>query len=171
MRYFMCLACALVLAACIPATPPATDLLPTVSTANVVEGQTLVQYQRSLKTGVTDLRDHPAEAQLLKLIDDAHVCYEAIPGTVVRVYADKRLPLMSGFVAVADRHDLTDTMQFSSCAALAAQSLALQPTFALCSQSYTLPRDGTQYEVAYIALSQTMCDAFCARLPGCTAQH
>jgi hypothetical protein len=171
MHYLICLTCVLVLVACTPATPPAVDLLPTVPTANVVQGQTLVQYQRSLQTGIVDLRDHPAEAQLLKIIDDARACYEAIAGTTVRVYADKRLPLMSGFIVIANRQDLTDTTQFSSCLAQGAQSPVSQPTFALCSHSYTMPRGDAQYEVAYLALSQTMCDAFCAKLPGCTAPH
>ena len=136
----ICLVCVLALAACTPAVPSAADLLPVVPTANVVEGQTLVQFQRSSPTGITDLNAHPAEAELLKIVDDAHTCYEAINGTAVRVYADKRLPLMSGFIAIADRRDLTDTTQFSSCLTQAVQPPALQPTFALCSHSYTMSR-------------------------------
>jgi len=165
------LLCVFVLAACTPTAPPAADLLPTVPTANVVQDQTLAQYQRSLQTGIIGLREHPAEAQLLTLIDDAHACYKAIAGTSVRIYADKRLPLMSGFIAIANRHDQIDPTPFSSCLAQGTQSPALQPTFALCSYSYTLTRGDTQYDVAYLALSQAMCTAFCARLPGCTAQQ
>ncbi|HTP11843.1 MAG TPA: hypothetical protein VMP08_26495 [Anaerolineae bacterium] len=171
MRHFICLMCVLVLAACTPVAPPAADLLPVVPTANVVEGQTLLQYQRSLKTGIADLREHPAEAQLLNVIDEAQACYKTIAGTTVRVYADKRLPLMSGFIAIANRRDLTDTAQFSRCAASAAQSPVPLPTFALCSHSYTMLRGDIEYEVAYVALSQTMCDTFCAKLPGCAAHY
>jgi hypothetical protein len=171
MRHLMCLTCLLVLVACAPAAPRAVDLLPTVPTANVVEGQTLVEYLRSFQQGIVELRTHPAETQLLKIVDDVRACYAAINGVAVRAYADKRLPLMSGVIAIVNRRDLADMTQFSGCLAQADQSLVLQPTFALCSHSYTLPRADAQYEVAYLALSQNMCAALCARLPGCTAHR
>lgn len=171
MRHLVCLTAVAVLVACAPPVPSAADLLPIVPTADIVEGQTLIQYHRSRPAGAVDLQVHPAEAQLLQLIDDVYACYQNVGGTAMRRYADKRLPLMSGFIVIANRRDLDNTTQFNGCLAQAAQSPMLQPTFALCSYSYTMPRGDAQFEVAYLALSQTMCKAFCARLSGCTTQR
>jgi hypothetical protein len=164
-RRFIILNIVLLLTACAPAGPRATELLPTVTTAQTVEGK-LADFLRSSKEGLVMLRTHPAETDLIDLIDRAQSCYQQIEGVATRAYSDNRLPLMAGIAVITDRA-ATDQGQLDRCLALSQQTFPAKPTFELCSQAYTTTLGSREFYLAYMALSPNMCQILCDHLSNC----
>jgi hypothetical protein len=156
----------LLLSACAPAGPRATELLPTVKTAQVVDGK-LSDFMRASKDGVMMLRTHSAETDLIGIIDQGRACYQQIEGVATQAYSDRRLPLMSGIVVVADL-TTTDRAALDRCFALSQQTLASKPTYELCAQAYTTTVGTQEFYAAYVALPPNMCQILCTQLPNCT---
>lgn len=157
----------LLLAACASTGPRATELLPTVDTAQVVENK-LADYMRSSKVGVVTLGAHPAETDLIDIIDAAWACYQQIDGIATQAYSDKRLPLMLGIVVIADL-TATDRAALDRCFAMGQQTITSKPTYERCSQAYTTTVGSKEFYAAYLALAPNMCTILCAHLPNCTS--
>jgi len=164
-RSTIALSLMLLMIGCRPASPRATELLPTLSTAQSVEGK-LADYVRSFGEGLVMLRTHPAEMDLLDLIDQERACYQQIAGVATRAYSDHRLPLMAGFVVIADLTS-TDRPTFDLCYALSQQTPASKPTYEPCSQAYTTTLGSAEFYVSYVALSPNMCKTLCDHLSNC----
>jgi hypothetical protein len=166
-RRLIILSIVLLLAACAPAGPRAAELLPTVDTAQIVEGK-LADYMRSSKVGVVTLGAHPAETDLIDVIDQAWACYQQIDGVATQAYSDKRLPLMLGVVFIADLTS-SDRAALDRCFAMGQQTIAGKPTYERCAQAYTTTVGAKEFYAAYLALAPNMCTILCAHLPSCTA--
>jgi hypothetical protein len=164
-RHFIILPIVL-LVACASAGPRAAELLPTVETAQVVDGQ-LADYMRSSKVGVVTLGAHPAETDLIDVIDQAWACYQQIDGVATQAYSDKRLPLMLGIVVIADLSN-GDRAALDRCFTLGQQTIAGKPTYERCAQAYTTTVGTKEFYAAYLALPPNMCTILCMQLPGCT---
>jgi hypothetical protein len=165
-RYLIGVNLVLLLSACAPAGPRAVELLPTVKTARVIEGN-LSDFMQATYDGTVMLRAHPAETALLNIIDQERACYQQIDGVATQTYSDKRLPLMAGIVVVADL-TTTDRAALDRCFTLSQQSIPSKPTYELCTEAYTTTLGTHEFYAAYVALPPNMCQILCAQLPNCT---
>jgi hypothetical protein len=165
-RRLIILPIVLLLAACAPTGPRATELLPTVNTAQVVEGK-LADFMRSSKVGVVTLGAHPVETDLIDVIDQAWACYQQIDEAAAQAYSDKRLPLMLGVVVIADLTH-SDRAALDRCFAMGQQTIAGKPTYEPCAQAYTTTIGTKEFYAAYLALAPNMCIILCSHLPNCT---
>ncbi len=165
MRQVILASLILLLAACVPSGPQPADLLPTIKTAQVIDGP-LSEYLQSSKNGMTMLQSHPAETMLLGMIDQVRACYQRIEGVATQAYSDLRIPLMAGIVVIAEQ-PAVDRAALDRCLAMSQQTPADKPTFALCSQAYTTTYGTKEFYAAYLALAPNMCLSLCTHLPNC----
>jgi len=161
------------LTACQTQKGSAGDMLPNVPDTTVVEGQTITQFLAKAADGAALATANPQLIPLVQRVEASLTCYQDLGAVALRTYTDKQFPLSAGIVAVVDRKALTDPANFANCvlgraqgAAASAEQLTIQP----CTKSYTLKKDDNEFYIAYIATTQEMCQAFCSRLEGCTAQ-
>ena len=76
-------------------------------------------------------------------------------------------------MAIIDKKALTNPANFANCVLGSAQGVQTspqRPTIQPCAKTYTLKKDDNEFNIAYIATTQEMCQAFCSRLEGCTEQ-
>ena len=148
----------------------APGLLPDVPNTDRIEGQQIVDYVSSLAEGGSLLTGNPVLAAGIAFVQRGLNCYQDIGAVAVRAYVDKSFALSTGVVAIVDRAALTDPGNFVKCMSGGQQGIGPQATLTVCTKSYTLNKDDTEYDIAYIGTTQEMCDAFCSRLEGCGAQ-
>jgi hypothetical protein len=148
--------------------PPAAAMLPNLPGYATVEGQMLTAYIGKLSGGAALLAGQPELAAALAAVDAVVGCYQQVGAVRARVYSNQAAPLTAGAVAIADRNALTDPTNLFRCVApnvLSSQQVKLQP----CKATYTLKRDGNEFYILYAGTTPEICQAFCARLEGCTA--
>jgi hypothetical protein len=163
---------ALIAAACDSFGRPgeAESMLPDVPNTTIVRGQTIAEYIASLASGGSLLTGNPPLAAAIEFAQGAINCYQEIGAVAVRIYSDNAFPLSSGLVAIVDRNAITDLGNLARCLGGGAQAGA-QATIQICSHSYTLPKNDNEFNIAYLATTEEMCQAFCSRLEGCTAHR
>jgi hypothetical protein len=154
-------------------TPPAAEMLPTLSGYNVVEGQLLTDYMGTLSGGAALLAGHPELAATIGAVDQIISCYQEIGAVRARVYSNQAEPLSAGAVAIADRNQLLDPTNLFNCTlrpltqGRGTFSTRIEP----CSASYTLARGDNEFYILYAGSTAEVCQAFCTNLEGCTAHR
>ncbi len=151
--------------------PPAVEMLPDLPGYNVVEGETLTGYIGKLSGGAALLAGQPELAALVTAVDQVISCYQEVGAARARLYSHQANPLSAGTVAIADRNALLDPVNIFKCVAarkeMQTQALTIQP----CTAAYTLAKDGNEFYILYAGTTLEICQAFCARLEGCTAHR
>ena len=163
----------IVLTACQPQKGSAKDMLPEVPDTTVVEGQTITQFLAKLADGAALLTANPQLIPAIQRVEASLTCYQDLGAVALRTYTSKNFPLSAGIVAIVDRKALTDPLNFANCVLGRAQGAAVgseAPTIQPCTKSYTLKKDDNEFNIAYLATTQEMCQAFCSRLEGCASQ-
>jgi hypothetical protein len=157
------------LAACQTQRGSATGLLPNVPNTTVVEGETITQFLAKVADGAALAAANPELIPLIQRVEASLTCYQGLGAVALRTYTDKTLPLSAGIVAIIDRKALTNPANFANCvlgraSAMGADALTINP----CVKTYTLKKDDNEFDIAYIATTQEMCQAFCSKLEGCS---
>jgi len=162
---------AFAIAACNSGTPgSAAKLLPNLPNLpniKVVEGKTITEYIGGLAEGKTLLAGNPILAGAIKLAEGAIKCYQDIGAVAVRVYSDETNPLSSGMVAIVDRKAVTDLGNAVKCLTGGDQQAGSQGLVQICARTYTLKKDDNEFFIAYLATTDTLCQAICDGLEGC----
>lgn len=140
--------------------------LPNLPNVKVVEGQTITEYITTLVGGQALLTGNPIIAAALKFAEGAVKCYQDIGAVAVRVYSDQSNPLSSGMVAIIDRNAITDLGNAARCLTGGDQAGA-QSLIQICVRSYTLKKEDNEFYIAYLATTDTLCNALCNALEGC----
>ncbi len=167
---FLGLIAALALTACQAQRGSAKDMLPNVPNTTVVEGQTITQFLAKTADGASLATANPALIPLIQRVEATLTCYQDLGAVALRTYTDKQFALSAGIVAIVDRKALTDPTNFANCVLGRAQGAeAAAPTIAPCAKSYTLKKNDNEFDIAFIATTKEMCQAFCSQLEGCTA--
>ena len=162
----------IVLTACQTQEGSARAMLPDVPDTTVVEGQTVTQFLAKLADGAALAAANPQLIPLVQRVEASLTCYQDLGAVALRTYTDKQFPLSAGMVAIMDRKALSDPANFANCVLGSAQGAAnaQRPVIQPCTKSYTLKKDDNEFYIAFVATTQEMCQAFCSRLEGCTAQ-
>lgn len=158
------------LSACQAQRGSAKDMLPDVPNTTIVEGQTITQFLAKAADGAALAAANPELIPLVQRVEASLTCYQDLGAVALRTYTDKQFALSAGIVAIIDRKALTDPTNFMNCVLGRAQGAAATPTIEPCVKTYTLKKDDNEFYIAYIATTKEMCQAFCSRLEGCTAQ-
>lgn len=161
------------LAACQPQRGSAKDMLPDVPNTTVVEGQTITQFLAKAADGAALAAANPGLILLVQRVEASLTCYQGLGAVALRTYTDKTFSLSAGIVAIVDRKALTNPVNFANCVlggAKAPDASADAPTIEPCVKTYTLKKDDNEFNIAYMATTKEMCQAFCSRLEGCTSQ-
>jgi hypothetical protein len=145
----------------------AAALLPDVPNAKVIEGQTISEYIATLSSGASLLSGNPPLVAAIEFAQAAITCYQDIGAVAIRVYSDEAFPLSSGLVAVVDRNAITDLGNLARCLG-GGQANSAQAAISICANTYTLKKDDNEFYIAYLGTTEEMCQAFCARLEGCS---
>ena len=162
---------ALTLTACQSQTGSAKDMLPNVPNTTVVEGQTITQFLAKAADGAALAAANPELIPLIQRVEASLTCYQDLGAVALRTYTDKSFALSAGIVAIIDRNALTNPANFANCVLGRAQGEAQAvPAIQPCAKTYTLKKDNNEFDIAYIATTQEMCQAFCSQLAGCTNQ-
>jgi hypothetical protein len=174
-KRILCLSLMAVIAltACQPQEGSAKDMLPDVPDTTVVEGQTITQFLAKLADGAALVAANPQLIPVVQRVEASLTCYQDLGAVALRTYTDKKFPLSAGIVAIIDRKALTDPTNFMNCVlgrAQGAAESAATPTIQPCTKSYTLKKNDNEFNIAYLATTQEMSQAFCSRLEGCTSQ-
>ncbi len=155
-----------------PEVPPALAMLPDLPNHTVIEGQTLTDYLGTLSEGAALLAGRPEMAAMFLGVDKFIGCYQDVGAVQARIYSNKENPLSAGAVAIADRNALLDPRNLLACVKptpepgeASIQAFGIEP----CSASYTLKRDNNEFYILYAGTTAEICQAFCAKLEGCTA--
>ena len=168
---FLGLIVGLVLTACQTQRGSAKDLLPNVPNTTVVEGQTITQFLAKAADGAALVAANPELIPLIQRVEASLTCYQDLGAVALRTYTDKSFPLSAGIVAIIDHKALTDPANFANCVLGRAQGAETAiPTIEPCLKTYTLKKDNNEFDIAYVATTQEMCQAFCSQLEGCTNQ-
>ncbi len=148
-------------------------MLPDVPNTTVVEGQTITQFLAKVADGASLAAANPQLIPLIQRVEASLTCYQDLGAVALRTYTDKTFPLSAGMVAIVDHKALTNPANFANCVVGKAQGMqsnqqgpAIQP----CAKNYNLKKDDNEFDIAYIATTREMCQAFCSRLEGCTGQ-
>lgn len=159
------------LTACQPQQGSAKDMLPAVPNTTVVEGETITQFVAKVADGAALAAANPELIPVIQRVEASLTCYQGLGAVALRTYTDKTFPLSAGIVAIIDRKALTDPVNFANCVLGRAQApdASAMPTIDPCVKTYTLKKDDNEFYIAYIATTKEMCQAFCSRLEGCTA--
>jgi hypothetical protein len=168
---FLGLIVVLVLTACQTQRGNAKDLLPNVPNTTVVEGQTITQFLAKAADGASLATANPGLIPLIQRVEASLTCYQDLGAVALRTYTDKNFALSAGIVAIIDHKALTDPANFANCVLGRAQGAAsATPTIEPCLKTYTLKKDNNEFDIAYVATTKEMCQAFCSQLEGCTTQ-
>ncbi len=168
---FLGLIVVLALTACQPQKGSAKDLLPNVPNTTVVEGQTITQFLAKAADGAALAAANPQLIPVVQRVEASLTCYQDLGAVAMRTYTDKSFALSAGIVAIVDHNALTNPANFANCVLGKAQGAASAvPTIEPCLKSYTLKKDNNQFDIAYIATTKEMCQAFCSQLEGCASQ-
>lgn len=169
--FLLSLIAVIALAACQTQRGSAKDMLPDVPNTTVVEGQTITQFLAKLADGAALIAANPQLIPVVQRVEASLTCYQDLGAVALRTYTDKQFPLSAGVVAIVDRKALTDPVNFANCVlgrAQGAEAGAAAPTIQPCTKSYTLKKNDNEFNIAYLATTKEMCQAFCSRLEGCT---
>jgi hypothetical protein len=157
-------------AGCTPTRGGAPDLLPDIPNTQVVEGQKIQDFIKSLANGAALTAGQPELFAAVQFADGVIGCYQQIGAVAVRAYTDRTFPLSAGFVAVVDRNAATNPANLQQCLQGRPSAQSAAPTVQPCAQTYTLKKDDNEFFIAYLATTKEMCEAICSRLEGCTAK-
>ena len=146
----------------------ATAMLPDVPNTDRIEGTAISDYISSLGEGAALLHANPVLAVAIERAQGVLDCYQRIGAVAIRVYSDKSNPLSTGLVAIVDRTALTDPANFARCLVGDQAEAGVQDVVSICANYYFLKKEEAEFDIAYVATSQALCDAFCSRLEGCT---
>jgi hypothetical protein len=173
LKWFLVVMAGWLLVSCTGQQGDAKSLLPDIPNTNVVEGETITEFVGKLTDGAALVAASPQLIPVIQRVEASLTCYQDVGAVALRTYTDKTFPLSAGIIAVMDSKALKNPVNFANCVLGAARGDAAAnaaPTIEPCVKTYTLTKSDNEFHIAYMATTKEMCEAFCSKLEGCTAQ-
>ncbi len=153
--------------------PAASSLLPNPPGYLRFEAQRLQDYIVGLGQAGSALLGQFQALGVITVIDRVADCYQNQGVVAASGYARADLPIVAGFVAVANRNRLLDPQTFLGCIGLAQQQSAMADGqggggLTPCAYSYSIQLSGDTFDILYAGTDLEICQVFCRSLTGCT---
>jgi hypothetical protein len=153
--------------------PAASSLLPNLAGYTRFEAQRLQDYIVGLGQAGSALLGQFQALGAITVIDRVADCYQNQGVVAGSGYARTDLPIVAGFVAIANRDRLLNPQTFLACIGLAQQQGAMAEGqggggLTPCAFSYSTQLSGSTFDILYAGTDVEICQAFCRSLPGCT---
>jgi hypothetical protein len=170
-KFLPMLAALLLLAGCQQAVVPdtgAADRMPNLPGYTVTDTSQLQGTLANLLTAASATGGALPVAGAIQGINAVAQCYQQAGALQGRIYTNTSNPLDIGAVLIINRNVLTSPATFLSCVVPSMGGAGAMPgPYQPCAAAFSVPVDGNEFYVAYVASNTNLCAAFCANIAGC----